>query len=65
MPMTITEKNGYYVCALDGDKLTERDKEVLLGLTNEELEDELLDLMEEADKISRPTREMMERKFFI
>lgn len=55
MLMTITQKGSWYVAALEGDVLTEKDREALLKLTNEELEDELLELMDEADKIARPT----------
>ena len=52
--MTITEKGSCLVAALEGDTLTEKDRAELLKLTNEDWEDELLELMDEADKIARP-----------
>ena len=52
--MTITEKGTSLIAALDGDVLTEKDRAELLKLTNEDWEDELMELMDEADKIARP-----------
>lgn len=53
--MKITHKGPFLVAALEGAVLTEKDREALLKLTNEELEDELLELMDSAGKIARPT----------
>ena len=52
--MTIVKKGAFQVAFLEGDVLTEKDRESLLKLTNEEFEDELLELMDEVDKIARP-----------
>lgn len=52
--MTILEKGAFQVAALEGDVLTEKDREALLKLTNEDWEDELMELMDEADRIARP-----------
>ena len=57
MPMmTITERNGFFQCALDGDLLTAKDRDALLKFAkeDEDLEEELTALMDEADKIARP-----------
>lgn len=55
--MTITEKGAFQVATLEGDTLSEKDREALLKFANEDkdLEEELTALMDEADKIARPT----------
>lgn len=54
--MTITQKGPFLVASLEGDVLTEKDREALLKFANEDedLEEELCSLMDEADKIARP-----------
>ena len=55
--MTITQKGPFQVASLEGDTLSEKDREALLKFANEDedLEEELKALMDEADKIARPT----------
>lgn len=53
--MVIKETEGFLAAVLEGDILTEQDRASLLKLANEELEEELLELMDEADRIARPT----------
>ena len=55
--MTITQKDAFLEAALEGDVLSEKDREALLRFANEDedLEEELTALMDEADKIARPT----------
>ena len=54
--MTITQKGPFQVASLEGDTLSEKDREALLKFANEDedLEEELKELMDEADKIARP-----------
>ena len=57
MPMmTITERNGFFLCALEGDLLSDKDRASLLKFAreDEDLEEEITALMDEADKIARP-----------
>jgi len=54
MIMKLIQNDGSFVAVLEGDTLTEKDKKELLKLTNEDWEDELVDLMEEAEQIARP-----------
>ena len=56
MSMVITKKGAFLEAALEGDILSEKDREVLLKFANEDedLEEELTALMDEADKIARP-----------
>lgn len=56
MSMVITKKGAFQEAALEGDILSEKDREVLLKFANEDedLEEELTALMDEADKIARP-----------
>ena len=55
--MVITKKGSFLEAALEGDVLTGKDREALLKFANEDedLEEELKCLMDEADKIARPT----------
>ena len=55
--MTITQKGSFQVSVLEGETLSEKDREALLKFANEDedLEEELTALMDEADKIARPT----------
>ena len=54
--MVITKKGSFLEAALEGDVLSEKDREALLKFANEDedLEEELTGLMDEADKIARP-----------
>ena len=54
--MKITHKGAFLEAALEGDVLSEKDRESLLIFANEDedLEEELTALMDEADKIARP-----------
>lgn len=56
MSMVITKKGACLEAALEGDILSEKDREALLKFANEDedLEEELTALMDEADKIARP-----------
>lgn len=55
--MIITEKNSCLIASLEGDVLSAKDRETLLKLAkdDEDLEEELTAMMDEADTIARPT----------
>lgn len=54
--MTITQKGPFLVASLEGDTLSEKDREFLLKFAkeDEDLEKELTGLMDEAEKIACP-----------
>lgn len=52
--MTIIQKDAFLIASMEGDLLTEKDRDALLKLANEELEEELLEMMDGADRIARP-----------
>ena len=56
MSMVLTKKSAFLEAALEGDILSEKDRDALLKFANEDedLEEELTALMDEADKIARP-----------
>lgn len=55
--MLITQKDIFFTAALESDTLTGKDREALLKLAkeDEDLEEELTAMMDEADTIARPT----------
>lgn len=52
--MIIENAGPFLVGRLEQPKLSEKDRQALLALANEETEDELIDLMDEADAIADP-----------
>lgn len=52
--MKMTEIGGFFVGRLDDTALNESDKKALLKLANEDLEEEMLDLLDEAAAIADP-----------
>ena len=54
MPMKIRTIGDFLVIVPENARLTEKDRESLMALANEELEDELNELMDEADSIAAP-----------
>lgn len=54
MPMLVRNIGDFLVGTPENPRLTEKDREALLALANEELEEELIDLMDEADRIAKP-----------
>lgn len=52
--MKITEIGGFFVGRLDDAALNESDKKALLAFANEDLEEEMLDLLNEAEAIADP-----------
>ena len=52
--MKIKEVGGFYVGTLDDAALTQQDKEALLKFANEDTEEEMLDLLAEAEAIAEP-----------
>lgn len=52
--MRIENAGSFLVGRLEQPRLTDKDRQVLLALANEETEEELIDLMNEADSIADP-----------
>lgn len=52
--LIIETKGPFLLGTLKGAKLTESDREALLAMANEDTEDELLELMDEADRSAEP-----------
>lgn len=52
--MKIQPRGGFLLGILEDAKLTESDRTALLAMTNEDTEEELLELMEEADRFAEP-----------
>lgn len=52
--MKIKEINGFFVGTLDEPALNEADKKALLKIANEDTEEELLELIAEAEQIAEP-----------
>jgi len=53
--MIIETKGNYFVAALEGARLSEKDRADLLALGNEDLEEEILEMMDQANTLARPT----------
>ena len=53
--MKLETSGAFLVGKLEGAKLTEKDREALLALGNEELEEEITGMMDEADAVAVPT----------
>ena len=52
--MKLRTEGAFLVATLEGAKLTEKDRQALLAMGNEELEDEILEMLDEADAIACP-----------
>ncbi|MBQ7917036.1 MAG: vitamin B12 dependent methionine synthase [Firmicutes bacterium] len=52
--MRVQKKGSFFVGMLDDTALEEKDKKALLSLANEDLADELLDMIEEAQAVANP-----------
>ena len=52
--LDIENRGSFLLGRLDGAKLTESDREALLAMANEDTEEELLELMDEADRFAEP-----------
>ena len=52
--MIIENAGPFLVGRLEDPRLSEKDRQALLALANEETEEELIDLMDEADAIADP-----------
>lgn len=52
--MRFQKKGDFYIGTLESKVLEEKDRQFLMGLTNEDLADELADMIEEAEAIAEP-----------
>lgn len=52
--MKIRQEGAFLVGTLEGAKLSEKDRQALLAMGNEDLEDEIMEMMDEADAVAAP-----------
>ena len=52
--MKIRQEGAFLVGSLEGAKLGEKDRQTLLAMGNEDLEDEIMEMMDEADAVAAP-----------